>query len=210
MRPLRSFLLLLIFLACFTGLHYIIPENHLFPAIGEFLSPAILNTLKSAYLNVGLIAGEPGNTSTTIRRDTILIPFSDTDRITPEKLTQFNQSDTSESKHSISRVPEKSSDNPLQGFLDSLRYSRGQIRILYYGDSQIEGDRVTSYLRHNLRTVGGGTGPGLFMPLMPVMYTKSLWLNSSSNWIRYNYLSCLLYTSPSPRDRQKSRMPSSA
>ena len=25
-----------------------------------------------------------------------------------------------------------------------------------------------------------------------------------------NYLSCLLYTSPSPRDRQKSRMPSSA
>ena len=29
--------------------------------------------------------------------------------------------------------------------------------------------------------------------------------------VRYdNYLSCLLYTSPSPRDRQKSRMPSSA
>ena len=27
---------------------------------------------------------------------------------------------------------------------------------------------------------------------------------------RYNYYTCLLYTSPSPRDRQKSRMPSSA
>ena len=26
----------------------------------------------------------------------------------------------------------------------------------------------------------------------------------------YRYLCCLLYTSPSPRDRQKSRMPSSA
>ena len=26
----------------------------------------------------------------------------------------------------------------------------------------------------------------------------------------YNYVVCLLYTSPSPRDRQKSRMPSSA
>ena len=26
----------------------------------------------------------------------------------------------------------------------------------------------------------------------------------------YRYYSCLLYTSPSPRDRQKSRMPSSA
>ena len=27
---------------------------------------------------------------------------------------------------------------------------------------------------------------------------------------RYNGIACLLYTSPSPRDRQKSRMPSSA
>ena len=30
------------------------------------------------------------------------------------------------------------------------------------------------------------------------------------NWVRYMGGSCLLYTSPSPRDRQKSRMPSSA
>ena len=28
--------------------------------------------------------------------------------------------------------------------------------------------------------------------------------------IFYNHMNCLLYTSPSPRDRQKSRMPSSA
>ena len=31
--------------------------------------------------------------------------------------------------------------------------------------------------------------------------------DNASNW--YSYI-CLLYTSPSPRDRQKSRMPSSA
>ena len=30
------------------------------------------------------------------------------------------------------------------------------------------------------------------------------------NWPTYSTLTCLLYTSPSPRDRQKSRMPSSA
>ena len=29
-------------------------------------------------------------------------------------------------------------------------------------------------------------------------------------WIDYQFIDCLLYTSPSPRDRQKSRMPSSA
>ena len=63
------------------------------------------------------------------------------------------------------------------------------MRIMYYGDSQIEGDRITSYLRQTLRKGHGGTGPGLFLPLMPVMYTKSVWIRSSSNWKRYNYLS---------------------
>ena len=37
----------------------------------------------------------------------------------------------------------------------------------------------------------------------PLLGTRSLHLD-------YKYLPCLLYTSPSPRDRQKSRMPSSA
>ena len=32
---------------------------------------------------------------------------------------------------------------------------------MYYGDSQIEGDRITSYLRQTLRKEYGGTGPGL-------------------------------------------------
>jgi hypothetical protein len=189
MRPLRSFLLLLIFLACFTGLHYIIPANHLFPSISEFLSPSVVSTLESISQNDILIAEEHGDTTRAIRKDTIQIPFSDTVRITSEKTDEVISADTSASIHTILPVAEKEPDNPLHGFLDSLRYSKGQIRILYYGDSQIEGDRVTSYLRHNLRIVGGGSGPGLFMPLMPVMYTKSLWLNSSSNWIRFNYLS---------------------
>eukprot|EP01017_Pseudomicrothorax_dubius_P049712 TRINITY_DN9286_c0_g1_i6.p1 TRINITY_DN9286_c0_g1~~TRINITY_DN9286_c0_g1_i6.p1 ORF type:complete len:349 (-),score=76.74 TRINITY_DN9286_c0_g1_i6:19-1065(-) len=35
-------------------------------------------------------------------------------------------------------------------------------------------------------------------------------LGASANWFNYTVYACLLYTSPSPRDRQKSRMPSSA
>ena len=34
--------------------------------------------------------------------------------------------------------------------------------------------------------------------------------NVTDNVNIYNFADCLLYTSPSPRDRQKSRMPSSA
>ena len=79
--------------------------------------------------------------------------------------------------------------DPLARFLDTLKYSRGQVRIMYYGDSQVEGDRITSSLRRFLRKGRTGTGPGLFQPLMPVMYTESIYIRSSSNWKRYNYLS---------------------
>jgi alginate O-acetyltransferase complex protein AlgI len=165
MRPFRSFLLLLIFLACFTGLHYLIPASHLFPSIVEFIPQGLLNHLKSGRLN--------NESSLIVRVDTakILVPDSLASLSYPQPLH------------------EKQSDNPLQGFLDSLNYSRGQVRIIYYGDSQIEGDRITSYIRHTLRAGKEGTGPGLFLPLTPVMYSRSVWLSSSSNWIRYNYLS---------------------
>jgi D-alanyl-lipoteichoic acid acyltransferase DltB (MBOAT superfamily) len=165
MRPLRSFLLLLIFLACFTGLHYLIHTNQLFPSIDEFVPSRLISNLSPGSNNKDSILNKPADTIKISLPDTIAASVS-----SPV-------------------IPEHKSDNLLQRFLDSLKYSRGQIRILYYGDSQIEGDRITSYLRYMLRKERGGTGPGLFLPLMPVMYTKSLWIRSSSNWKRYNYLS---------------------
>ena len=165
MRPLRSFLLLLIFLACFTGLHYLIHTNQLFPSIDEFVPSSLVSNLLPGSNNKDSILNKPADTIKISLPDTIAASIS-----SPV-------------------IPENKSDNPLQRFLDSLKYSRGQIRNLNYGDSQIEGDRLTSYLRHTLRKERGGTGPGLFLPLMPVMYTKSLWIRSSSNWKRYNYLS---------------------
>ena len=166
MRPLRSFLLLLIFLACFTGLHYIIPVNQLFPSIYEFIPAELVHGLFSDNKN-------------PVKADTSIV----------KQIQNIAPADTITSAFSASSDSEDLSSDPLHGFLDSLRYSRGQVRIIYYGDSQIEGDRITSFLRHSLRKGHGGTGPGLFLPLMPVMYTKSIWIRSSSNWKKYNYLS---------------------
>jgi len=173
MRPLRSFLLLLIFLACFTGLHYIIPAYQLFPSIYDIVPSALISNLTSEDKIEGNRVKEPSDSINTISVDTF--------KIIP--------ADTVISADSIAEIPEKLPDHSFPRFLDSLRYSDGQIRIIYYGDSQIEGDRITSFLRHTLRKEHGGTGPGLFLPLMPVMYTKSIWLRSSSNWKKYNYLS---------------------
>lgn len=58
------------------------------------------------------------------------------------------------------------------------------IRILHYGDSQIEGDRISDYLRLKLQGQFGGAGPGLisFMPVAPSVINKISWSNT---WDRY-------------------------
>lgn len=77
--------------------------------------------------------------------------------------------------------------SPADLIRDSIEAGK-QVRIMYYGDSQLEGDRVTSIIREDLRQQYGGTGPGLISPVMPVMYTNSYVIKPSSNWRRYTLL----------------------
>ena len=59
----------------------------------------------------------------------------------------------------------------------------------------------------------GGPDPGPMQPSSSDSSSSASSCNSDSDndkWIASLKMSCLLYTSPSPRDRQKSRMPSSA
>lgn len=59
------------------------------------------------------------------------------------------------------------------------------VRILHYGDSQIEGDRITSFLRNKLQNKFGGMGPGL-MPVEQVYdFSFSILQENSNNWYRY-------------------------
>ena len=69
--------------------------------------------------------------------------------------------------------------------LASINSEEKSIRVLHYGDSQIEGDRITDYLRLKLQSQFGGEGPGLisFMPVTPSVINKISW---SSNWDRYS------------------------
>lgn len=59
-----------------------------------------------------------------------------------------------------------------------------KIRIFHYGDSQIEGDRVTSFLRQRLQTQFGGNGPG-FIPAVNVYNTMTYTQTYSENFQRY-------------------------
>lgn len=78
-----------------------------------------------------------------------------------------------------------SSRKSINSFFDALRtksYNKRQIRILHYGDSQIEGDRVTSYLRSRFQTKFGGGGIGLVHALPQNSQTAAVMQFTSSNW----------------------------
>lgn len=59
------------------------------------------------------------------------------------------------------------------------------IRILHYGDSQIEGDRISDYLRLKLQNQFGGEGPG-FISVAPVAQGVAIRQKWSDNFDRYN------------------------
>lgn len=72
----------------------------------------------------------------------------------------------------------------LYRFFDHLK-SDSLVRIMHYGDSQIEGDRITSFIRNKLQVKFGGTGVGLRPALQPYDYVFSANQLNSGNWKRY-------------------------
>lgn len=83
----------------------------------------------------------------------------------------------------------------LAKFARALRSADQRVvRVLHYGDSQIEGDRISADLRGMLQEAYGGMGPGL-QGLDPFVPMASVDHRASGNWRRY---AC--FGSPSDRE----------
>ncbi len=74
--------------------------------------------------------------------------------------------------------------SPLFAKLDASNAQRKSIRIVHYGDSQIEGDRITAYIRDKFQKLFGGNGPG-FVPVLPRYNQISIKISQSPNWTRH-------------------------
>ncbi|MBC7865621.1 MAG: hypothetical protein IAF38_21785, partial [Bacteroidia bacterium] len=84
----------------------------------------------------------------------------------------------------------------LDKLFTSLKFFKEEnksVRILHYGDSQIEGDRISDYLRMKLQNQFGGEGPGFISP-MPVAPSVALRQSWSDNFSRY-----IIFTSKDKR-----------
>ena len=68
--------------------------------------------------------------------------------------------------------------------LDAAAGDRKKISILHYGDSQIEGDRMTGFIRERIQNQFGGNGPGL-IPATNVYDTYAFNQSYSPNFQRY-------------------------
>ncbi len=78
------------------------------------------------------------------------------------------------------------SSSSLEAFFQGLEKSnRDLLRIWYYGDSQIEGDRITSHVRSALQKQFGGSGLG-YLPLSNPATYMNVALNDYSQWVKQN------------------------
>jgi lysophospholipase L1-like esterase len=91
-------------------------------------------------------------------------------------------------KKSIIQIEYPNNDStilfPLFRALKELPKSGQLIRIMHYGDSQIEDDRITSLLRYHLQNKFGGSGVGLIPASHLYPFAFSITQESSDNWER--------------------------
>lgn len=75
----------------------------------------------------------------------------------------------------------------LDGFFEALVQEKDNalLRVAHYGDSQLEGDRVTVHIRENLQAKFGGNGLG-YVPLDDVASCASYTRSNTGTWTRYN------------------------
>ena len=76
------------------------------------------------------------------------------------------------------------------------KWKNSKIRVMHYGDSQIECDRITSYIRNKLQIRFKGMGPGLLPAIQPYGSFFSIDQINTGNWKRFTVFGKVDTTSP--------------
>jgi hypothetical protein len=181
MKPIRIFVLLVIVFLFFGLSSLIIPDRDLtvsrdfsvrFPSLRNLFQPG-----KNAYADIASI---------------MQVQRSDTD-----SLVRIATTDTLKKPDSVClKLVSQPLDYPgndktiLYPFFRDLSESlvtKESIHILHYGDSQLEGDRISDYLRSRFQSEFGGSGPGI-LPIGEEAYRLAILSSASGNWERHNLM----------------------
>jgi len=158
MKPFGAFLYVFIIVAGFCAVSYLLPE--------------LKNPDKDE--NLSDVASKESKTLTQ-KSDTFRESVIDTffeKRVTP--------------KSNLSEIQYPSGDTtilfPFFRKLNTLNDSGSPVRVLYFGDSQVEGDRITSDVRETFQKKFGGAGIGLIAPDLLYNLSHSFLVERSEAW----------------------------
>ena len=116
----------------------------------------------------------PDATDTIINEEQSIVPLELADSTSlAEEVRVHNEPAPETVKATIPPAVEEPVD-ALHHFIEGLREAgTRQVRVVHYGDSQIEEDRITSTLRNYLQNNYGGLGTGL-LPLVQTIPTRTV------------------------------------
>ena len=189
MKPLNTLIFILSVAVVLLAIVFVFPKNGL-PVFEDFKLqyPSysdLTETKESNKVVDSLITKQLALLDNISVEDTISFVFHDTVNSLldiPKKRSLFHV-DTLKTK--IQKIEFADNNKKLlHAFFRKIRHAKDVVRVLHYGDSQIEGDRISSFLRNRLQKKFGGYGVGLVSP-KPLVKVFSVNQNYSDNWLRF-------------------------
>ncbi len=198
MKDIKPFHILLFLLSVITalgGIAFVFPENGI-DLFGQKISfptlTSYFNVKKEAKTDISKILALADAEDKRSEKADTTIANKKTDSVAKKEI-QYTEVNDPAIKLITSIQYKDSLKTSLHNFFESLaqlQVAEKGIRILHYGDSQIEGDRITDYLRQKLQGHFGGKGPGL-IAAMPVAQSVALRQSWSDNWDRYTMFAAI-------------------
>jgi lysophospholipase L1-like esterase len=177
MKPLQTLAFIVAVLILLSGVAAIFPENGIkigndliikFPSLKQFFFP---EKIEYADINDLVTKVEAGIDSTAAKDSLSYV----TDTVNVDSLVNV-----------VQKIEFPDNDPAaLDHFFSNLQSNSGLIRVLHYGDSQIEGDRITGFLRNRFQSRFGGSGGGLLSPIEVNNISGAVAIESEGEWKRY-------------------------
>ena len=167
MKEMRPRHIVLFIVCCFVLLGAIV-------VVGDWCRP-MLGGVRCPHLELSAISGQQSAVSDQQSEEQTMVPLELADstslelEVRSETAVSSQQSAVSSQQSDISNQ-QSAFDNFIAGLQEA---GEKQVRVVHYGDSQIEEDRITSTLRTYLQNEYGGLGPGL-LPLVQTIPTRTV------------------------------------
>lgn len=181
MKPLHTLAFLLFVVALLTGVSLLTPKDGIALGFFTFHMPSVPEMLHGdevEYADVSTIINNQFEIDSLVETEIDTVAGDSV----VEVVRKASYDSLVQSVRKIEMEPQGREN--LNRFFKHLK-NDSRVRIMHYGDSQIEGDRITSFLRNKFQRKFGGNGVGLRSALQPYDFVFSASQKNSSNWKRY-------------------------